>query len=65
MHQSIPAAPRHPPGLLRGICPPCQSPGWGICKFWLPGGRAFANPGAIPKLLTRTLFFYQNIATWS
>ena len=21
-----------PPGPLRGICPPCQSRGWGICK---------------------------------
>ena len=24
---------QHPPGLLRGICPPRQSRGWGICKF--------------------------------
>ena len=36
MHQSIPAststAPPSP-GLLRGICPPCQSRGWDICKF--------------------------------
>ena len=24
---------QHPPGLLRGICPPRQSHGWGICKF--------------------------------
>ena len=22
-----------PPGLLRDICPPCESRGWGICKF--------------------------------
>ena len=29
-----PAVPPPPsPGLLRGICPPCQSRGWGICKF--------------------------------
>ena len=34
MHQSIPAAPSpSSPGLLRGICPPFQSWGWGICKF--------------------------------
>ena len=33
MHQSIPGAPPPPPGLLRGICPSCQSQGWGICKF--------------------------------
>ena len=25
-------------------------------NFTLPGGRAFANPGAIPELLTRTWF---------
>ena len=25
-------APPLPPGPLRGICPPCQSRGWGICK---------------------------------
>ena len=43
-----------PPGLLRGICPPCQSRGWGISKFCT--ARAFANPGAIPELLTRTQF---------
>ena len=39
MHQSIPAAPR-PPGLLRGICPLCQSRGWGICQP-LGHSRAF------------------------
>ena len=33
MYQSIPAAPIPPPGQLRGICPPCQSQGWGISKF--------------------------------
>ena len=39
MHQLIPATPSPPPapppphGLLRGICRPCQSRGWGICKF--------------------------------
>ena len=44
MHQSIPAAPSTPPppGLLRGICPPCQSRGWGICKFWAARGHSWA-----------------------
>ena len=28
------AQPPPPPGLLQGICSPCQSRGWGICKFW-------------------------------
>ena len=42
------------PGVLRSICPPCQSWGGAFANFALPGGgRAFANPGAIPKLLTR------------
>ena len=45
-----------PPRLLRGIFPPCQSPGGAFANFVLPGGRAFANPGAIPELLTRTRF---------
>ena len=39
--------PPHPHGLLRGICLPRQSQGW---------AQAFANPRAIPKLLTCMLF---------
>ena len=44
-----------PFGLLRGICPPCQSRGWGICKFYTARGncRAF-NTHVVP---------YQNITT--
>ena len=46
MHQSIPAAPSPPipppPGLLRGICPPCQSWEWGICKFCAARGHSRA-----------------------
>lgn len=41
-----------PPGLLRGISPPFQSRGWALANFAMPGGRAFANPGASPELLT-------------
>ena len=64
MHQSIPAAPRHPPPLrlLWGICPPCQSQVWGICNICTARGR-FANPGTNPELLTRTHVSYQNITT--
>ena len=40
--------------------PPHTSPTPGYCgefaNFALPGGWAFANPGAIPELLTRTQF---------
>ena len=62
--QSIPAAPNPPPPspwLLWSICPPCQSWGWDICKFCvLPRGRALANPGANPKLLTHTVSYQHN-----
>ena len=58
MYQSIPAAPTTPPppGLLRAICSPCSPRGGVFANFALPGYRAFANPGAIPELLTRTRF---------
>ena len=56
MHQSIPAAPSTPPGLLRGICPSCQSRGWGICKFCAARGLGICQPGTIPELLTHTQF---------
>ena len=46
IHQSI-----QPPGLLRGICAPCQSRGWGISKFCAARGLGFANPGATLELL--------------
>ena len=36
--------------------PAFLSRGWGICKFCAARGPAFANPGAIPELLTRTQF---------
>ena len=47
MHQSIPPAPSTPPplpGLLRGICLPCQSRGWGICKFCTARGPGICQP---------------------
>ena len=48
MHQSIPPAP-NPPPPPRGYCGE-------FANFALPGGWAFANPGAIPELLTRMQF---------
>ena len=56
MHQSIPPAPSTPPGYC-GAFACLVSPGGGaIANFALPGGRAFANPRAIPELLTRMQF---------
>ena len=57
-----PPPPPPTPGVLRSICPPCQSWGGAFANFALPGrgGRAFANPGAIPELLTRGILSEYN-----
>ena len=56
MDQSIPAAPSAPPGYCRAFAR-LVSPGAGaFANFVLLGGRAFANPAAIPELLTHTWF---------
>ena len=55
MHQSIPPAPSPlPPGHCRAFA--CHPGGGTFANFALPRGRAFDNPGAIPKLLTHTRF---------
>ena len=47
---------QHPPGYC-GAFARLVSPGGGAsANFVLPGGWAFAIPGAIPELLTRTRF---------
>ena len=63
MHQSIPAAP--PPGLLRGICPPCQSRGctWDICKFYTARGPGICQPWGHSRAFDRHAVCYQNITT--
>ena len=49
-------------GLLQGICQPCQSRGWGICKFWAARGpRARHLP--TPNFWHARGFRYQNITT--
>ena len=56
MDQSIPAAPSAPPGYCRAFAR-LVSPGAGaFANFVLLGVRAFANPAAIPELLTHMLF---------
>ena len=52
----VPWGPPPPLGLLRSICPPFCPGSGAFANFALPGGRAFANPGVIPELLTRTQF---------
>ena len=58
MHQSIPAAhnrPRRDSAAFARLVSP-GSGGGALANFALPGGRAFANTGATPELLTRTRF---------
>ena len=55
MHQSIPATPS-PPGLLQAFSRLVSPGGGAFANFALRGGRAFANPGAISELFTRTQF---------
>ena len=57
--RAIPPVPSKPPppppprGTAEHL-PALSVLGWGICKFCTArGGGAFANPGAIPELLTR------------
>ena len=58
--QPPPTPPPPPPGYCGTfaclVSPEGSSRGWGICKFCTAQGWAFANPGAIPKLLARTQF---------
>ena len=66
MHQSIPAGPSAPnphPGLLRGICPPCQSRGWGICKFCTARGPGICQPPGHSRAFDTHAVSYQNITT--
>ena len=66
MHQSIPAAPSAPPplpGLLRCICPPCQSRGLGICKFFSARAPGICQPRGHSRAFDKHAVSYQNITT--
>ena len=63
MHQSIPAALSTSPGLLRGICPPCQSRGWGICKFCAARGPGICQPRGHSWAFDTHAVSYQKITT--
>ena len=58
MHQPIAAAPSPtpPPGYCGPFARLVSPGGRAFENFVLTGDRAFANPGAIPELLTRTRF---------
>ena len=65
MHQSIPAVPRPSPtlGLLWGICTPCQSRGWDICKFYAAWGPGICQCRGQPRPFDMHKVSYQNITT--
>ena len=63
MHQSIPPAPRPPLPLLRGICTPCQSRVWGICKFCTARGPGIRQPRGHSRGFDTHAVSYQNITT--
>ena len=64
MHQSIPAAPSPPPpGLLRGICPPCQSQGWGISKFFAARGPGICQTRGQTRAFNTHAVSFQHITT--
>ena len=52
-----------PPGLLRGIYPPCQSRGWGICKFCTARGPGICQPPGHSRAFYTHAVSYQNITT--
>ena len=52
-----------PPGLLRGICPPCQSRGGGICKFCTARGPGICQPPGHSRAFDRYAVSYQNLTT--
>ena len=59
--QVRPAPP--PPGLMRGICPSCQSQGWGICKFCAARGPGICQPQGYSRAFDMHAVSYQNITT--
>ena len=62
MHQSILAVLRSPL-LLRGICPPCQSLGWGLCKFSSARGLDICQPRGFSQAFDTHIVSYWNITT--
>ena len=55
--------PFPPPGLLRGICLPCQYRGWGICKCCTARGPGICQPRGHSRAFDMHAVSYQNITT--
>ena len=55
--------PAHPPRLLRGICLPFQSRGWGICKFCYAREPCICQPRGYSRAFDTHAVSYQNITT--
>ena len=49
--------------LLRGICPHCQSRGWGICKFCTAREPGICQPRGHSRAFYRNAVSYQDITT--
>ena len=62
MHQSASLA-MPPSGLLRGICRPCHSRGWGICQFGAARGPGIFQPQGYSQAVDTRAVSYQNITT--
>ena len=52
-----------PPGLLRAICSPFQSQGWGICKFCAVRVPGICQPRGYSRAFEPHEVSYQNITT--
>ena len=63
VNSSCAQSPPPPPGLLRGICTPCQSRGWGICKFCTAWGPGIRQPRGHSRGFDTHAVSYQNITT--
>ena len=67
LHPGPPPPPRpNPhttPRLLRGICPPFQSRGWGICKISAARGLGICQPRGYSRAFDTRAVSYQNITT--
>ena len=57
------ARPPPPTGLLRSICTPCQSGGWGICKFCPARGPDIRQPRGHSRGFDTHAVSQQNITT--